>query len=51
MKWWNMWNPCPEPAGYNTAGSNQPRAGPVRKDRAYVTLALPLEKVLAQSWK
>ena len=35
----------------NSAGSNQPRAGPVRKDRAYETLALPLEKALAQSWK
>ena len=35
----------------NSVGSNQPRAGLVRKDRAYVTLALLLEKVLVQSWK
>ena len=37
--------------GLNSMGSNQPRAGLVRKDRAYVTLALPLEKVEAWSWK
>ena len=37
--------------GLNSMGLNQPRAGPVRKDRADVTLALPLEKVLVQSWK
>ena len=35
----------------NSMGSNQPRAGPVRKDRAYVNLALPLEKAEAWSWK
>ena len=35
--------------GSNNAGSNYPRADPVRKDRAYVTLAVSLEKMLVQS--
>ena len=37
--------------GLNSPGSNQPLAGPVKKDRVYATLALLLEKALAWSWK
>ena len=37
--------------GSNSLGLNQPRAEPIKKDRAYATLALLLEKVLVQSWK
>ena len=37
--------------GSNSVGLNQLRARPVRKDRAYVTEALPLEKALVWSWK
>ena len=35
--------------GSNSPGLSQPRAGPIKKDRAYVTLALLLEKALAWS--